>query len=83
MKVTFWARRFLAAFCVAFLVIAGAQLLKGRTLEYAVSEGLLWSFIAATLFTVAAVYRWRRGIRCAVCGDPPEAVEPTRGPQAP
>ena len=45
----------------AFVVIAGAQLLKGNTLEYALSEGLLWSAISAAIFTAARAYRLRKG----------------------
>jgi hypothetical protein len=64
-------RGFLVVLAGAFVVIAGAQLLKGNTVEYAVSEGLLWSLISAVVFTVARVHRWRKGQYCAACGDVP------------
>jgi len=73
-NVKFWIGRFAIAMGVAFVVIAGAQMLKGNSLEYAVVQGLLWSIVAAAVFTMTGVYRWRRGERCAVCGDPPEAA---------
>ena len=78
MSAAFWVRRFLVAFIVALVVIAGAQLLKGHTLEYSVTEGLLWSLVAASVYTGVALNKWRRGRQCAVCGDTPEGVEPKR-----
>ncbi|HKP66691.1 MAG TPA: hypothetical protein VJX31_08695 [Casimicrobiaceae bacterium] len=66
----------------AFVVIAGAQLLKGNALEYAASEGLLWAVISATIFTVARAYRLRKGQYCAVCGDVPLAASDDSGQAA-
>ena len=67
-------RGFLVVLAGAFVVIAAAQLLKGNTLEYAASEGLLWAAISATIFTGARAYRLRQGQYCAVCGDVPLAA---------
>ena len=67
-------RGFLVVLAGSFVLIAAAQLLKGNPLEYAASEGALWSLISATIFTVARAYRLRKGQYCAVCGDlPPSA----------
>ena len=67
-------RGFLVVVAGAFVVIAAAQLLKGNTLEYAATEGLLWAVISATVFTVARAYRLRKGQYCAVCGDLPSGA---------
>ena len=76
MKNASWIRVFLIAFVGAFVVIAGAHLLRGRPLEQSLMEGLLWSAIAATIFTAARAYRLRKGQACAICGDTPQAPAP-------
>ena len=73
-------RGFLVVLAGAFIVIAGAQLLKGHPVEYAASEGLLWSVITAVVFTVARAYRLRKGQYCAVCGDLPPMSAPDGSP---
>lgn len=77
----FWARRYLTVFGLAFLVIASSHLVRGRSGEHAVSEGLLWALIAATVFTAGRLYQSRKGQHCAVCRDTPEPRE-TNGRQA-
>jgi len=42
MGTAFWSRRFLLVFVSASAIIAGAQMLKGHTLGYAVFQGTLW-----------------------------------------
>ena len=69
-------RGFLVVLAGAFIVIAGVQLLKGNSVEYAAPEGLLWSMITAVVFTVARAYRLRKGQYCAVCGDLPPMSAP-------
>ena len=72
-------RGFFVVLAGAFVVIAAAQLLKGNTLEYAASEGLLWAVISATISTGARAYRLRKGQYCAVCGDLPPAASDESG----
>jgi hypothetical protein len=72
MGTAFWIRRFLVVLGVAFVIIAGSQLLRGRTTEDSVLHGLLWSVISAAIFTVVNIYRWRRGQQCALCVDAPD-----------
>ena len=62
-----WIRRFIIIFGVAFVVIAGAQLLRGRTVQVAALHGFIWSAISATIFVVAQIRRERKLQRCAVC----------------
>ena len=93
MGTAFWIRRFLLVFASALVIIAGVQMLKGRTLGYSVTRGLLWAAIASTIFTGARIYQSRRGRHCAICRDTPEtsarageagsnqAMQPTADPR--
>ena len=72
MSFGFWARRFFTVLAGAFVVICIAQLLKGHDLTYAATQGLLWSLIAATIFTGSRIYQSRQGKHCAICKDTPE-----------
>jgi membrane protein implicated in regulation of membrane protease activity len=67
MKTFVWPRRFAVVFGVAFVVIGGAQLLRGRTAEYAALHALVWSAISATIFVAAQARRERRRERCGIC----------------
>ena len=72
MSKSFWIRRFLTVFALAYLVIAVAQLLKGHTLIYAATQAALWSLIATTVFTASRIYQSHQGQHCAICRDTPE-----------
>jgi hypothetical protein len=78
----FWVRRFVVVFAGAFVVIAGVQFLKGHTLDYSVTEGLLWSVITATVFTAARIYQSRKQQHCAICRDTPEMLTTDRDSRA-
>jgi len=65
----FWIRRFFLVFAAAVAVIGGAQFLKGQTVRYAVSQGLLWGITTAAIYLAAAIYRFRRGCACATSSD--------------
>ena len=62
-----WLRRFSIVFASAFLVIALAQLLRGRTPQFAALHGLVWAAISATIFVAAQAHREHRRQRCGVC----------------
>ncbi|OGT55861.1 MAG: hypothetical protein A3E01_14855 [Gammaproteobacteria bacterium RIFCSPHIGHO2_12_FULL_63_22] len=81
MGIHFWIRRFLLVAGIGFLVITGAQLLRGRSIGYAIAQGVFWSVVAATIFTVSRFFQSRRGQHCAICNDIPEAKDPSRGGQ--
>lgn len=68
MHIRFWTGRCCIAF--AFVVIAGAQGIKGHTASYAISEGLIWAATSAGVFAAAQLYRRRRGREYAVFGNP-------------
>ena len=76
MGATFWVRRFLLVFAGALVIISGAQIAKGNTFEYALTEGLLWAAVTAAVFTAVRIYKSRKGQHCAICADTPEARPP-------
>jgi hypothetical protein len=69
----FWIRRYLTVFAAAFGLIAASHLARGRPIDHAATEGLLWAFLTATVFTSARLYQSRRGQHCALCRDTPES----------
>ena len=68
----FWIRLFFTVLALAFVLIAGAHLLRGRSAKYAVGEGIVWSLITASIFISTRLYRSRKGQHCAMCADTPE-----------
>lgn len=71
----FWVRRFLTVLAGAFVVIAAAQLLRGRTVEEAIPHASLWAPVAAVIFTGSRLYQSRRRQHCAICKDTPEMLD--------
>jgi hypothetical protein len=67
MNILLWVRRFAIVFVVAFVVITGSQLLRGRAVEFALFHGSLWSAISTAVFLAAQAHRERKRQRCAVC----------------
>lgn len=82
MGAAFWVRRFLLVFAGAFVVIAGAQALKGHPIAYSATQGLLWAAVAATIFTVSRIYQARKGLHCAICKDTPQMQSGPNNPSA-
>lgn len=72
MGAAFWVRRFFLVWTIAFVVIAGAQALKGHGLAGSAAQGLLWATISATIFVGSRFYQARKGQHCAICKDTPE-----------
>ena len=72
MGVSFWLRRFLLIFCIAFAVIMCAHLLRGHELMFSLSESLLWAMISANIFVFTRIYHSRKGRHCALCNDIPD-----------
>ena len=70
---SFWVRRFLLVFGIAFTVIAAAQMVQGESLNYAVAQALLWAAVSASIFTGSRIYQSRKGVHCALCQDIPQA----------
>jgi hypothetical protein len=54
-----------------FVLLAGVQYLKGKSLEYSIEFGILWSLISVAIFAIRRFYNYRKNINCAVCNDTP------------
>lgn len=72
MGATFWIKRYFVVLCGAFVIISGAQLLKGNDLSYSFIHGGIWAFITASIFVASRIYQSRKGQHCAICQDTPE-----------
>ena len=71
MPIKKWILQYAVALPIIFALLAGIQYLKGRTLEYAIEFGILWSLISVSLFAIRRFYNYRKNIYCAVCNDLP------------
>ncbi|MFW8591879.1 hypothetical protein ACOI22_13810 [Glaciecola sp. 2405UD65-10] len=71
MPIQKWIFQYLVALPVVFLLLAGVQYLKGRTLSYSIEFGLIWSFISVAIFALRRAYNFRKKIACEVCNDLP------------
>jgi hypothetical protein len=78
MGTMFWIRRYALVFAIAFVVIAGAHLLRGRSFESSLVEAVIWSAISAGIFVGARIYQSRKGVHCAMCNDIPVEPDPNR-----
>lgn len=67
-----WIKRFFAVLLGAFVVITGAQMLRGHGLTPSMIEGAIWGAIAAFVFTTSGYFQARNGQHCAIWKDTPE-----------
>ncbi|MES2298191.1 MAG: hypothetical protein V4582_14190 [Pseudomonadota bacterium] len=65
----FWVRRFVFVSALAFVILVGADLLKGGRIDAAVPSALAWALISASIFTAARYRSARKGLACALCRD--------------
>jgi hypothetical protein len=65
--ISFWVRRYLWVTGIATLVILGAQLLKGRTLDEVLAESFGWGLASAAVFIGTRYYYASKNIACALC----------------
>jgi hypothetical protein len=75
MGTVFWIRRFFTVLALASVVISLAQWAKGHPWQYAATQGVIWGFISAAVFTGARIFQSRRKQHCAICKDTPEMTE--------
>ena len=73
----FWVRRFLWVTGIVTMILVAAALLRGRSLETALSESFIWALVAAAIFTVARYRQARKGIACALCRDTVDTTDNT------
>ena len=64
-----WAIQYAIALPIVFVLLAGVQYLKGRSLEYAIEFGVLWALISVSIFAVRRYYSYRKNINCHICND--------------
>jgi hypothetical protein len=77
MGLRFWVRRFLTVATALFFIIGCVHLLKGQSAGESALQGLIWSLIAAIVFTVSRYFQARSGQHCALCNDIPDASSST------
>jgi hypothetical protein len=82
MGTRFWIRRSCTVFVGALVVITVAQFFKGHDLQYSVTQGVIWSAVATSVFTFARIWQSRRGQQCAICDDTPEPNSNDHAPSA-
>jgi hypothetical protein len=64
-----WVRRYLWTTGIVFMVLMGAALLKGRSLDDELSSAFLWALLSGTIFTGWRYRQARKGVACALCKD--------------
>jgi hypothetical protein len=65
----FWVKRFLWVTGIVAMTLLAAALLRGRSLDTALSESFGWALVSAAIFTASRYYQARKGIACALCKD--------------
>lgn len=71
MPVKKWIYQYSVALPLVFILLAGVQYWKGRTIEYSIEFGILWSVLSVLVFALRRAYNYRKNINCAVCNDLP------------
>lgn len=72
MPIKKWIFQYAAMLAVLSLIFSAVQYAKGRDIEYSVEFGILWAFLATTMFLGTRIYYYRKNVYCAVCNDLPE-----------
>jgi hypothetical protein len=65
----FWVKRYLWVTGIAFMILMAAALLRGRTMEEALSASFIWALVSAGIHTGWRYHQARKGIPCALCRD--------------
>jgi hypothetical protein len=73
MGIGFWTGRFLRVMAGTFAILTLVQWLKGHGIANAAVHGITWALISAAVFTTGRYVQARRGQRCELCNDIPEA----------
>lgn len=74
-----WIFQYALALPAIFILLAGVQYLKGRSLEYSIEFGVLWALISVTFFALWRFYSFRKNIHCAICNDLPNDNKSSHG----
>jgi hypothetical protein len=65
----FWVKRYLWAAGIVFMILMAAALLRGRTIEEALTASFVWALVSSAVFTGWRYYQARKGVACALCKD--------------
>lgn len=65
----FWVKRYLWVTGIVFMILMASALLRGRSVDTALSESFFWALVTAAIFTGSRYYQARRGKACALCKD--------------
>lgn len=65
----FWVKRYLWVTGIVFMLLMAVALLRGRTVELALTESFIWALVSAALFTGVRYYKASKGSPCALCRD--------------
>ena len=74
MAIKKWIYQYAIALPVIFVILAGVQYLKGRSVEYSIEFGIIWSIISISVFAIRRIYNYRKNINCAICNDLPNST---------
>lgn len=69
MPIKKWIRQYAIMLTVLFVAFTFVQYSKGREVEHSIQFGILWAFLATTMFLGTRIYYYRKKIYCAVCND--------------
>jgi hypothetical protein len=67
----FWVKRFLLAAGGVFALLALVYLAKGRPLEQAMFDAVVWALITSIVYLGVLRYRTRQNPQCAIGSDAP------------
>jgi hypothetical protein len=71
--------QYVIALPVIFVLLAGVQYLKGKSVEYSIEFGILWALVSVTIFAIRRFYNYRKSINCKLCNDLPNNNQSTEG----
>ncbi|AOE50367.1 hypothetical protein [Kangiella sediminilitoris] len=70
-----WIIQYAMMAAVLFVLLAGVQYLKGKSIDYSIEFGVLWALITSTIFLATRTYYFKKNIACQVCNDLPTEKE--------
>lgn len=65
----FWVGRFGMAAALCFAVLAVVYLLRGRPMQQALTEALMWACVTAAVYTGVLYRKLKAAQHCGLCRD--------------
>jgi ribose/xylose/arabinose/galactoside ABC-type transport system permease subunit len=69
MTTAFWIKRALLVLVLSFAIIAGAQYLKTKDLNYAMTQAAIWGAVSTATYMVVLWRKLKKHPACAVRAD--------------